>query len=77
MLRPDRFMSIKGYPQRMKALWCNYDNSDEIFTEILFKSNDESSTKLTAKGYIKKDRFEVCFHLLLIVLLHFSFLHIQ
>ena len=63
MLRPDRFMSIKGYPQRMKALWCNYDNSDEIFTEILFKSNDESSTKLTAKGYIKKDRFEVCFHL--------------
>lgn len=63
MLRPDRFMSIKGYPQRMKALWCNNDNSDEIFTEILFKSNDESSTKLTAKGYIKKDRFEVCFHL--------------
>ena len=48
-----------GYPQRLKALWVNYDDAELIFTEIRFKLSDESSSILTASGYIKKDRFKV------------------
>ena len=58
-LRFDSTTEAIGYPQRLKALWVNYDDADLIFTEIRFKLSDESSSILTASGYIKKDRFKV------------------
>ena len=51
--------SVVGFPQRIKALWVNYDDPESVFTEILFKTNDSSGFKLTAKGYLTKDRFKV------------------
>ena len=52
--------SVVGFPQRIKALWVNYDDLESIFTEILFKTHDASGIKLTAKGYMTKDQFKVC-----------------
>ena len=51
--------SVVGFPQRIKALWVNYDDQESVFTEILFKPHDASGIKITAKGYLTKNQFKV------------------